>query len=206
MKILAVSDIVVDWIYSPKIRLLLSDTDIAIGCGDLPSYYMEYIISSLDIPLFHVYGNHSIPEQKGENDKYYQPGGVNLHRRVIRHNEVTFAGIEGSLKYRNGPFQYTQYEMWLHVFRLVPALLLNRLKFGRFLNVLITHAPPWGIHDQADLAHQGIKAFLWMISTFQPDYHLHGHIHVYRPDTATETIWGKTKVINVFGFKKLDLS
>jgi Icc-related predicted phosphoesterase len=206
MKILAVSDVVIDWIYSPKIRSRLSDTDIAIGCGDLPAYYMEYIISSLDIPLFHVYGNHSIPAQKDENDGFFQPGAINLHRRMIRKGGFTFAGIEGSLKYRSGPFQYTQFDMWLNVFKLVPSLLLNRLKYGRFLNVLITHAPPWEIHDQPDLAHQGIKAFLWMITTFQPDYHLHGHIHVYRPDTVTETTCGKTKVINTFGYKRIELN
>ncbi len=205
MKILAVSDIVVEWIYSPKIREILSDTDVAIGCGDLPSYYLEYIISSLDIPLFHVYGNHSIPAQTDENNNSFQPGAINLHQRVINQDGFTFAGIEGSLKYRNGPFQYTQFEMWLYAFRIVPTLLLNRLKYGRFLNVLITHAPPWGIHDQPDLAHQGIKAFRWLITNFQPDYHLHGHIHVYRPYTITETTWGKTRVINAFGYKRIEL-
>jgi Icc-related predicted phosphoesterase len=206
MNILAVSDIVVDWIYSPKIRLLLADTDLAISCGDLPSYYMEYILSSLDVPLFHVFGNHSIPEKIDETGVFYQSGAINLNGRVIRRGDYTFAGVEGSIKYRYGPFQYSQFDMWLNVFKLVPAILLNRLKYGRFLNVLITHAPPWGIHDQRDLAHHGIRAFRWLITTFQPNYHLHGHIHVYRPDMVTETTWGNTRVINVYGYKKIELS
>ena len=206
MNILAVSDVVVDWIYSPKIRLLLADTDLAISCGDLPSYYLEYIISSLDVPLLHVYGNHSIPEKKDENGEFYQSGAINLHGRVIRWGGFTFAGVEGSIKYRYGPFQYSQFDMWLNVFKLIPAILMNQLKYGCFLNVLVTHAPPWEIHDQPDLAHQGIRAFRWLISTFQPDYHLHGHIHVYRPDMITETSWGNTKVINVYGYKKIKLS
>jgi Icc-related predicted phosphoesterase len=205
MKILAVSDVVVDWIYSPKIRLLLSDIDLAIGCGDLTAYYMDYIISSLNVPMLQVYGNHSIPAEKGENNHYYQPGAINVHRRVIYRDGFTFAGVEGSIKYRNGPFQYSQSDMWLNAIILVPALLANHIKYGRYLNLLITHAPPWGIHDQPDLAHQGIKAFLWLINTFQPDYHIHGHIHVYRPDTVTETLCGKTRVINAFGYKQIEL-
>jgi len=86
---------------------------------------------------------------------------------------------------------------------LIPAMILNKIRFGRYLDVFVTHAPPWGIHDQKDLPHQGIRAFKWFIKTFQPFYHLHGHIHVYRPGTTTETTLGKTRVINTFGFRVL---
>jgi Icc-related predicted phosphoesterase len=203
MKILAVSDVVVDWIYSPRIRLLLSDIDLAIGCGDLPSYYMEFIISSLDIPLFYVYGNHFIPEDNSADRNYN--GSINLHCKVMNHHGYTYAGIEGSLRYNIGAYQYSQFEMWLNVFKLVPSLLLNRIKYGRYLNVFVSHAPAWGIHDQTDLPHQGIKAFRWLLARFQPDYHLHGHIHVYRPDMVTESVFGKTKVINAFGYHTFEL-
>jgi len=205
MKILAISDIVVDWIYSPKIRLLLSDTDLTIGCGDLPPYYYEFLISSLDIPLIHVHGNHSLPETE-EKLSYHNPqGSVDLHCRVMNYFGFSFAGVEGSIRYNNGGYQYSQFGMWLNVFKLVPALLSNRIKFGRFLNVFVSHAPPWGIHDQSDLAHQGIKAFRWLLAQFQPDYHLHGHIHVYRPDMVTDSEFGKTKVINAYGFRQIEL-
>jgi Icc-related predicted phosphoesterase len=204
MKLLVVSDVVVDWIYSPRIRQLLSDTDLAIGCGDLPSYYLEFIVDSLDIPLFHVYGNHSIPVEK-LNDQTSN-GTTDLHCRMVRYQGSTFAGVEGSLRYKNGPYQYSQLFMWLNVFKLVPSLLLNRAKYGRYLNVFVSHAPAWGIHDQSDLTHRGIKAFRWLLTHFQPDYHLHGHIHVYRPDMETESDFGRTKVINAFGYRKIELS
>jgi Icc-related predicted phosphoesterase len=203
MKILVVSDVVVDWIYSPRIRLLLSDTDLAIGCGDLPSYYLEFIISSLDIPLFHVNGNHSIPQEK-QSDRNSN-GSIDLHGRVMNQQGYTFAGVEGSLRYKNGLYQYSQFGMWLNIFMLVPSLLLNRIKYGRYLNVFVSHAPAWGIHDQSDLAHRGIKAFRWLLTQFQPDYHLHGHIHVYRPDIVTESKFGRTRVINAFGYRKIEL-
>ena len=202
MKILAVSDVVVEWIYSPRVRLLMSDIDVAVGCGDLPSYYLEFIVTDLDIPMFHVNGNHSIPKDEFSTKQY--GGTVDLHCRVKVYKGCTFAGIEGSLRYKIGPYQYSQMEMWLNVFRIVPKLLFNRIKFRRYLNVFITHAPPWGIHDQSDLPHQGIKAFRWLDILFQPDYHLHGHIHVYRPDMNTESKLGKTRIVNVYGYRRIE--
>ncbi len=205
MKILAVSDIVVDWIYSPKIRLMLADTDLVIGCGDLPQYYLEYIVSSLNVPVFHVYGNHSITETWGNHNELTTNGSVDLNCRVVRFKGYTFAGVEGSLRYNNGKFQYTQAEMWLNVFRIIPGLLINRLTHGKYLNVFVTHAPAWGIHDQPDKPHQGIKAFHWLVSHFQPDYHIHGHIHVYRPDMETDSVFGRTRVLNAYGYRPIEL-
>lgn len=93
----------------------------------------------------------------------------------------------------------------MRAFSLIPGLLLNCIRFGRYLDVFITHAPAWKIHDQDDRPHQGIKAFRWIIQSFQPRYHLHGHIHVYRNDTITETRVGKTTVMNVYGYKQINI-
>ncbi len=205
MKILAVSDKVVSWIYSPRICNIFTGIDLAIGCGDLPLEYLEFINSALDIPVYYVHGNHSLPDRNPEWSTADFRGSVDLHGKLIRHMGLTFAGVEGSLNYNNGIFQYSQFQMWLFAIGLVPALFLNHLKSGRFLDILVTHAPPWGIHDQDDLTHQGIKAFRWLITRFQPAYHLHGHIHVYRPDTVTETQVGRTRVVNAFGYKQFEL-
>src|SRR4030042_2637264 len=104
MKILAVSDIIVDWIYSPKIRHLLTGFDLAIGCGDLPKYYLDFIVSSLDIPMFYVHGNHSLPDPEEKRNGYYSRGMVNLHRMVERYKGFTFAGVEGSVRYKEGDY------------------------------------------------------------------------------------------------------
>ncbi|MCJ7622137.1 MAG: hypothetical protein MUO76_01445, partial [Anaerolineaceae bacterium] len=113
------------------------------------------------------------------------------------------AGIEGSVRYRSGPFQYSQAEMWWYVWRLAASLFVNRLRYGRFLDIFVSHAPAWEIHDATDLAHQGIKAFRWLIKVFQPAIHLHGHIHVYHPATVTKTLVDKTHVINSYQFREL---
>lgn len=115
------------------------------------------------------------------------------------------AGIEGSLLYNNGPYQYTQTQMWLMVYQLIPRLDLNYLKYGRYLDIFISHAPPWGIHDQSDLAHQGIKAFRWLIESFQPKYHLHGHTVDYLNNEKQISQLGNTTIINVTGYKVIEV-
>jgi Icc-related predicted phosphoesterase len=153
-----------------------------------------------------VRGNHDkIVEYRQEGQRTAPNGGVDLHRQVIDHNGLLLAGVEGCQRYRLGKFQYTQSAMWRHVWRLVPGLLSNRLRYGRYLDVFVTHAPPAGIHDASDLPHQGIDAFRWLLATFKPAYHFHGHIHVYRPDTITETLFSATQVINTFGFRETEL-
>jgi Icc-related predicted phosphoesterase len=203
-KVLLLSDVIVSFIYSPQVRHRFPDTNLLIGCGDLAYYYIEYVLNALDIPCFFVRGNHDkIVEYSLEAQRTAPAGAVDIHRKVINHNGWLLAGVEGSLWYRPGPFQYTQSQMWQHVFRLVPAMLINRLRYGRFLDIFITHAPPAGIHDMPDLPHQGIKAFRWLLEVFQPSYHFHGHIHVYRPDAVVETKFDHTQVINAFSYREV---
>jgi Icc-related predicted phosphoesterase len=201
IKVLTLSDVQIEFIYSPRVQSRFPDVDLVIGCGDLPYYYIEYVGNALDVPLYFVRGNHaSQVEYTVAGPRTAPLGAIDLHRRVVRHNGLLLAGVEGSLRYRESPYQYSQAEMWGHVFRLLPSLMLNRVIQGRFLDVFVSHAPPWGIHDQPDLPHQGIKAFLWLLRVFRPAYHFHGHIHIYRSDTVTKTRFLETQVINTYGF------
>jgi Icc-related predicted phosphoesterase len=203
MRVLSLSDIVVQQIYNPHIRQRFSEVDLILGCGDLPYYYQEFVLSVLDVPLFFVRGNHDVLAEEHNSESRSGPrGGTDLHRRVVRYSGVLIAGVEGSLRYRPGPFQYTQSEMWQHVYTLVPKLFRNKLAWGRYLDVFVTHAPPRGIHDREDLTHQGINAFNWLLKVFRPAYHFHGHIHLYRPDAVLESRFGSTLIINTFGFRE----
>ena len=208
MKLLTVSDKEVPLIYSPQIKQRFRDVDLALSSGDLPYYYLEYIISSLDIPLYYVRGNHAKSVEYGLGSSRTEPwGAIDLHRKVVRDPDtgLLLAGIEGSLVYNRGKYQYTQSEMWSMVMSLVPALMMNKVRYGRYLDIFVTHAPPWRIHDDDDRAHQGVKAFNWLIKTFQPSFHIHGHIHIYRPGITTETKIGKTLVLNTYGYRKVSL-
>ena len=206
-RLLTISDIVVDLLYSPYISDRFPSLDIIISCGDLPYYYLDYIISNLNVPLYYVRGNHaSLMEYSEAGPRSAPLGGTDIHRRMINADGLLMAGIEGSLRYNRGPFQYTQGEMWGHVFSLVPALLANRLAHGRFLDVFITHAPPWEINDKPDLAHRGIRAFRWLLQVFKPSYHFHGHIHLYRPGDIWTTRFRQTDVINTYGYREQVIS
>jgi uncharacterized protein len=206
MRILSLSDKVISFIYGSPVKDRFKDIDLTIGCGDLPYYYLEYVLTVLSVPLYYVRGNHDkVVEYNSCGQRTRPHGAVDLHRRVVNHDGLLLAGVEGSLRYRVGKFQYSQTEMWQHVFRLVPGLFRNRMLHGRYLDIFVTHAPSAGIHDKQDLPHQGIKAFRWFVDVFQPSYHVHGHIHVYRPDEIIRTLLGQTLVINTFGFREFEI-
>lgn len=207
VNVLSISDVIVPSIYAPGLRERYPHVDFVLACGDLPYYYQEFIISSLDVPLFFVRGNHDPEIEYGEGGNRTHPhGGIDLHRRVLDYRGVLLAGVEGSERYKpQGRYQYTQAEMWGHVWALTPLLMYNRLRTGRYLDVFISHAPPWGIHDKDDRVHRGIKAFRWLLSVFKPRYHFHGHIHVYSPNTVTKTRFEGTWVINTYGYRETRL-
>ncbi len=207
MKVLFVSDKVVEHLYSPKIAERHKDVELIIGCGDLPYYYLEFILSMLNVPLVYVHGNHD-PEKEylADGTSITGPGGgVNLHGRTHKEKGLLLAGLEGSIRYKEGCFQHTQREMWLNVIYLIPDLLINKLFYGRYLDVLVTHSPPYGIHNGQDRAHVGFKAFLWLMKVFKPRYLIHGHRHVYNPTETIETQYMDTKVINIYPYKVLDI-
>jgi Icc-related predicted phosphoesterase len=108
------------------------------------------------------------------------------------------AGLGGSIRYKpTGRNQYTQKEMFLRAMGLVPGLLYNHHSFGRYVDIFITHAPPFHIHDHQDRAHTGLKAFFPILDFFHPHYHLHGHTTIYGGDSKRISQYRKTKIINV---------
>lgn len=205
INILALSDVETGLIYSERSGEYFPGVDLIVSCGDLPMSYLDYAATTLNAPLYFVLGNHNslIPISKNSNYPY-NSSGYNLHcSNYFYEKRLLIAGVEGSVKYNNGPQQYSQSEMWSNVFSLIPALLRNKLLHGRYLDIFVSHAPPWQIHDQQDLPHNGIHAFRWLDKVFKPKIHLHGHIHVYRPDTVRETVYYNTKVINCYGYREI---
>jgi Icc-related predicted phosphoesterase len=205
VRILAVSDQVVEDIYSPRICERFRDVDMVLSCGDLPYSYLEYIVSMLNVPCFLVHGNHDHPEHTFDGRTLTAPGGwVDLDGRTLKAEGVLLGGLEGSIRYKPyASFQYTEKEMAYKVWQLTPALLMNRVRHGRYLDIFVTHAPPLGIHDGEDWPHRGFKAFLGLMARFQPRYWLHGHKHVYGPETW-RTRYLNTEVINVYPHRVIE--
>ena len=207
MKLLVVADKVVETLYSPAVVERFGDVGLVLSCGDLPYYYLEYIVSLLNVPLFYVHGNHDMPEHTYAGIVRAEPGGgTEVHGRLVIHKGVAVCGLEGSIRYRpSGDYQYTDTQMWSSALWLAPALMRYRLFTGRPIDVLLAHAPPYLIHDGRDPTHVGFKAFLWLMRVFKPRYLLHGHRHVYNPLEATVTQYGATTVMNVYPYKVLNL-
>ncbi|BBB46832.1 metallophosphoesterase family protein [Pelolinea submarina] len=205
-KLLAVSDVESQYIYRAVGGEKFKDLDFIISCGDLPYYYLEYIVSMTNKDLYYVRGNHAHKVEMSDKHQRTAPeGAIDLHQKILHtQSGISLAGIEGSVLYNYGPHQYSQAQMWQMVFKMVPGLFINYMRESRFLDILVTHAPPWHINDQEDLPHQGIKAFRWFLEVFQPRYHLHGHTHDYLNPGGVMTHFAQTDVINVTGYQIIE--
>lgn len=208
MKILAVSDEVVERLYTLCTSGHFNEIELILGCGDLPYPYLENLLTFLNVPLFYVPGNHD-PTYNSDNTLAYVEGGSNLDLKVVRFKKFLIGGFGGSIRYRpDGTNQHSQTDAYLRAaLRLLPLLLLNRVNYGRSLDILITHSPPFGIHDEETQSHRGLKAINWLIRVAQPRYHFHGHTHFQRKNLSpSETTHDLTKIVNVFPYKVIEVS
>jgi len=207
MKLLVVSDQVVEHVYTLASNGHFSDVELVLGCGDLPYTYLEYLLTILNVPLFYVPGNHD-PAYNPRFAASRAEGASNLDRKVERAHGLLLAGLGGSIRYQpEGVNQYSQPEAYYRAFSLLPGLFWNRIRRGRPLDILISHSPPFGIHDDDSQAHRGLRALNWLIRLAQPRYLFHGHTHFYRQNLAPSvTRLGRTDIINVYPYKVIEYS
>jgi Icc-related predicted phosphoesterase len=207
VKILAISDQVIDRLYTLSSSGHFQDVQLILGCGDLPYAYLEYLVTMLNVPMFYVPGNHD-PRFDLRTAQSHASGGSNLDLKIVRHNKFLIGGFGGSIRYRpDGINQYSQSEAYTRAFSMLPRLFLNRMQYGRALDVLISHSPPFGIHDDSDPAHNGLKALNWLIRIAKPRYLFHGHTHFYKRNLSNpETTIGITKIMNVYPYKTIEVS
>lgn len=202
------------FVYSNTIKERFGSVDYVLAAGDLSLDYLEFIVSSLNKPLLFVFGNHNLGDFHYYSQKPFSPdnrlelnltryfdagaGASHIGGKVIREGALLCAGLGGSMRYNNGENQFTEFDMKLEMLKLIPALLYNKLIYGRYIDILLTHAPPLGIHDKPDLCHRGFKSFLWFMRVFKPKYLVHGHIHIYSTDETRRTTYYSTTVINAY--------
>jgi Icc-related predicted phosphoesterase len=167
--------------------------DAIIACGDLPEHYLDRVITTFRCPGFYVRGNHDI--------NVNAPGWTNLHGRFVKLGPLRLVGYEGCRHYSpNKRVQYTDAQMW----RIVLKTLLGW--WWRKPDIVVTHAPPLGIHDGTDAAHIGFKPFRWLLERFQPPFWLHGHQHLaYNPLMNRIDKVGATTLINADGYYILEV-
>ena len=199
MKILCISDFIDPLVYSPNIKNRFSDIDLILCAGDLPLDYLDFIISSLNKPLLFVFGNHHINRQTDPDDMLKNDWSTNhIGSKIKIEEDLIIAGLGGCMRYNRGQNQYSEFQMLMEIFKLIPSLIINKIFRKRYLDILLTHAPPKGIHDKEDKCHRGFKVFLWFMEKFKPKFLIHGHIHLYDLSDKRITKWKNTTIINAY--------
>jgi len=208
MQVLTVSDEIRREIYGPTLQTRFRDVKLVLGCGDLPPSYLEFIVSTLNVPCLYVPGNHDArPELTEAGGALYAPAGcISVHGRLREVAGLLIFGFGGSPWYNGEPYQYSDWEMWRRVLMLYPRLRLRMRLNRRPLDIMIAHAAAQGVLDGPG-AHRGFKAFHWLIERIQPRYFIHGHVHPsYGYTRTTQTTLGETQVINTVGYRLLDIA
>jgi hypothetical protein len=214
MKILCVADQMDPLVYSSAAKERFGGVDLVLAAGDVPMDYLGFLSSALNRPIYFVFGNHNLEKISDFNRRFASAavrdetspflrqgyGAVYTGWRNTRHDgRLLISGLGGSMRYNDGLNQYTDFQMCLKALRLVPGLLWNRLRYGRFLDILLTHAPPRGIGDAEDACHRGFGAFLPFMRIFRPRYLIHGHIHLYDLNAERKRRYHATEVVNAYG-------
>ncbi len=229
MKFLCVSDQVDPLVYSTSVQERYKDIDAVFCAGDLEMEYVDFIVSALGKPTFFIFGNHDLSDfhlysKHHEQSEQLSPmtemekshGGDYVSNKVIRCKNLTFknsngketplliAGVSGSIRYNDGEDQYTNTQMFFQLLALAPSLIWNKMRYGRYCDVFLTHASPRHIHDREDPCHKGFKCFNWFIKRFKPALLIHGHIHLYDLQAPRVTVSGETTVVNAFSHIVID--
>ena len=195
MKILLVSDEENSYIWDHFDRNRFKDIDIMISCGDLKASYLSYLVTMINAPLYYVHGNHD------ERYETHPPEGcISIEDQIITHKGIRIAGLGGCIEYSGGNHQFSPAQMMKRAKRLV------RGRLGKKgFDILVTHAPAKGLGDGKGFVHQGLPAFNWLLDTYQPKYHLHGHQHLsYGANQERIIEYGGTTIINGFGYYIFD--
>jgi Icc-related predicted phosphoesterase len=160
--------------------------DAVVLLGDLEPEWLDQLGRFGDLPVMGVYGNH-------DDGRYLEARNTtDLHLQWADVGTMRFAGFQGCVRYKRGaPLQYTQAEA-SRLARRIPAA-----------DVLLSHAPPRGIHEEPDdRAHEGFDGLRDYIDRHRPAFVLHGHTPA-PPRRAVQQ--GATTVIHVVGARLLEL-
>jgi len=212
VRVLAIADEVSPFVYSENFPKNLPPFDLVLSAGDIPGHVLEFIATCLTKtqPVY-VLGNHREEYLRRDDPETAQqielPGGcLNAHGRVLEIGGVLITGVEGSPRYSPGPHQYSDLQMRGIAHRLTPRLLYNRARYGRAVDILLTHAAPKGPHEGVDYPHRGVGAFNAFADRWKPKVHIHGHVHLNGANAPREYVTDAgVRVVNAFGFTVLEL-
>ena len=188
MKILCIADEELTIFWDSYVPGRLKEYDLILSSGDLKAAYLSFIVTMARAPLMYVHGNHDTGYAVTEPE-----GCDSIDGEMVEYRGLRILGLGGCLWYRPGAHQYSEKEMRKRIWKLRWQI----AKYGG-VDIIVTHAPPRGVGDGEDRAHQGFETFLELMDTYRPRYLLHGHVHLsYGRDRTREREYHDTKVINV---------
>ena len=195
MKILAVSDLESKYLYDFYVPGRLADYDLILSCGDLKAKYLEFLATMARCPVLYVRGNH--------DDRFLSAppeGCICIENQIYEYQGVRILGLGGSYRYRPGDNVYTEKQMKHRIYRM--CLQLWRKKG---FDIMLTHAPAFGINDMDSLSHRGFECFHYLLEKYKPKFFIHGHVHMsYDPRMSRKVKYGDTTVINAYEYCELD--
>lgn len=201
MRLLLVADTESKYIWDHFDPERFEGIDLVISCGDLKSDYLSFIATMISAPVFYVHGNHDT------NYETNPPGGCdNIEDKIVTFNGLRILGLGGSIQYSRNPlysvppYQYTEKQMEKRIRKL-----WFKLKRSKGFDILVTHAPPYGVGDGNDLCHTGFKAFLPLLDKFKPKYMFHGHIHLNYGRGKRIYEYNGTTIIDAYGYYIIDI-
>ena len=196
MKLLLLSDKECPYLWDYYTPGKLDGIDLMLSGGDLKASYLSFLVTMGRCPLLYVRGNH---------DRTYDtapPEGCDcIEDKVFVYNGLRILGMGGSRQYSGTVNQYSERQME----RRLRKMEFKIRKVGG-IDIMLTHAAPRGYGDADDYAHMGFEAFLPFLDKWQPNYLVHGHVHMnYGHDIPRETQYGNTTIINAYERYTLEL-
>ncbi len=189
MKILAIADEESKYLWDYFDKSKIEGIDLIISCGDLNPHYLSFLVTLSSVPVLYVHGNHD-----GKYENIPPEGCTCIDDEIYVHNGVRILGLGGSMRYKPGPHQYTEWQMRQRV-----AKLKFKLFKSRGFDILVTHAPAYQLNDGMDLPHQGFQVFKTLMEKYKPKYFLHGHVHLsYGRGHKRYDKYQDTHVINAY--------
>ena len=189
MKILTIADEESPYLWDYFEKSKLEGIDLIVSCGDLEPTYLSFLATFTSAPVIYVHGNH--------DDKYEKvspEGCICIEDQIYVYKGIRILGLGGSMRYRPGQHQYTEWQMKKRVWKLKFQLFWR----GGF-DILVTHSPAYGINDGEDLAHRGFQTFVTLLEKYSPKYFLHGHVHMrYGRKYKRNDVYKNTKIINAY--------
>lgn len=145
----------------------LEGIELIVSCGDLSRAYLEFLVTMTKCPVLYVPGNHDSRFEKEPPE-----GCFCIDDSIFEYKGIRFLGLGGSMKYKPGPYMYTEKEMRHRIWRLKQKI----FNHGGF-DILVTHAPARGYGDMEDMPHLGFECFNTLMEKCRPLYMCHGHVH-----------------------------